>query len=54
MLRFAIDYREALEAMTGKREHNLRMLELSGMEWQIASELCDILQVSHSLYADII
>ncbi|KAG0691467.1 hypothetical protein DFH29DRAFT_789032, partial [Suillus ampliporus] len=44
MLWFAIDHRHTLEAMTRKHEHNLRMFELSGMEWQIASELCNILQ----------
>ncbi|KAG0707643.1 hypothetical protein DFH29DRAFT_783596, partial [Suillus ampliporus] len=45
MLRFAIEYWPALEEMTAKREHNLRMLELSEAEWDSASELCEILKV---------
>ena len=46
MLEFAIEYRTGLDTMTADREMNLRKFELSKKEWSMASELCDVLQVS--------
>jgi hypothetical protein len=46
MLEFAIEYRTGLDTMTADREMNLRKFELSKKEWAMASELCDVLQVS--------
>jgi hypothetical protein len=46
LLNFAIDYQTAIEEMTAKCEHNLRVFELSVEEWKIASDLQEVLQVS--------
>ncbi|TDL28989.1 hypothetical protein BD410DRAFT_711255 [Rickenella mellea] len=42
MLEFAIEYRKALDEISGDRSLNLRKYELSSEEWEIASELCNV------------
>ena len=49
MLKFALEYQEAIDVLTVDRVNDLRMYELSKMEWIIAQQLCDILSVSHSI-----
>lgn len=44
MLKFALDYRVALDAITGERDMKLRKYELKDMEWDIAGQLRDILE----------
>ena len=46
MLKFAPDYHVALNVITGERDMKLRKYELKDMEWHIASQLRDILEVS--------
>ena len=46
MVQFATEYRSALDIMTADRDMNLRRFELSEKEWGMATELCDVLQVS--------
>ena len=46
MLSVALEYRKAVERMTEAQANNLRRWELNEREWKIASQLCDILQVS--------
>ena len=50
MLEFAIDYRAALDSMTGDRDMNLRKFELSKKEWSMASELSEVLHVRFSFF----
>jgi hypothetical protein len=45
MLKFALDYRIALNTITGERDMNLRKYELKDAEWDIAKQLGDILEV---------
>lgn len=45
MLRFCLDYREAIDQMTGERKLGLRKLEMSEEEWAITDELSDVLKV---------
>jgi hypothetical protein len=45
MLKFALDYRPALDAITGERDMKLRKYELNNTEWVIAKQLRDILEV---------
>jgi hypothetical protein len=49
MLNFAVEYREALDAMTGDRDMKLRQYELSEEDWNIATQLRDVLKVSFIL-----
>lgn len=44
MLSFAIEYRAALDAMTGNRDSNLRRYELDDAEWGMAMNLRDTLK----------
>ena len=46
MLDFATQYCAALDIMTADRDMNLRKFELTKKEWGMASELCEVLQVS--------
>ena len=46
MLNFAVEYREALDAITGDRDMKLRQYELSKEDWNIATQLRDVLKVS--------
>jgi hypothetical protein len=45
MLKFALDYRVALNTITGERDMKLRKYELKDAEWEIAKQLGDILEV---------
>ena len=45
MLAFALDYQEALKAITANPELELRVYELSKEEWEIAKQLRDVLKV---------
>ena len=48
MVEFAIEYRDALDTMTADRGMNLRKFELSKKEWNMATELSDVLRVRFS------
>jgi hypothetical protein len=45
MLRFAIEYRVAIDMVTAERNMKLRNFELGKEEWKIAEELCEVLKV---------
>ena len=45
MLLFALKYRGALDIITGDREMKLRQYEMDNEEWDIATQLCDVLGV---------
>jgi len=45
MLEFAVEYRVAIDALTGARDFGLRQYELVPAEWKIASELRHVLKV---------
>jgi hypothetical protein len=45
MLRFALEYRSALDQICGDRDMKLRQYELLECEWKVAQELCDVLKV---------
>jgi hypothetical protein len=47
MLNFAIEYRKAIDAISGDRDMELRQFELSESEWKIAIQLRDVLKVHH-------
>ena len=47
MLKFAIRYRVAIDAMTAVREYDLRKYEMGSAEWNIAKELREVLKVSN-------
>ncbi|KAF8954220.1 hypothetical protein BDZ97DRAFT_1677370 [Flammula alnicola] len=47
MINFALQYRAAIDAITGNRDMNMRKLELDENEWAIALELRDTLKVSN-------
>lgn len=46
MLEFAIEYREALDSITGNQKMKLRQYELAEEDWEIATKLRDVLKVS--------
>jgi hypothetical protein len=46
MLQFAINYRLALNDITGNRDTKLRQYEMDDEEWEIARQLCIVLKVS--------
>jgi hypothetical protein len=48
MLDFALQYRKAIDAISADREMGLRQFELSEKEWNIATQLRDVLKVSLS------
>lgn len=48
MLRFFVDYREAVDRLTEDRKLGLRELEITEEEWGTAEELCAVLQVRSS------
>ena len=48
MLEFAVEYREALDAITGDKEMKLRKYEMDNEEWEIVRQLRDVLKVSIS------
>ena len=49
MLEFAIEFREALDTITGEKEMRLRKYKMDNEEWEIAQQLRDVLKVSISL-----
>jgi hypothetical protein len=48
MLLFALEYREAIDKMSGDKTNNLRKYELSEEEWGLASQLRDVLKASRT------
>lgn len=48
LLTTALDYREAVDTITGDRRLGLRELELSEEEWTVLTQLRDVLKVSGS------
>jgi hypothetical protein len=49
MLNFAIEYQDALDAITGDRDMKLRQYELSEEDWKVATQLRDVLKVGFLL-----
>lgn len=49
MLDFAVAYRQAVDQMTGDRTMDLRALELDDEEWELVTQLRDVLKVSHTV-----
>jgi hypothetical protein len=47
MLKFALEYRKAIDILTADRQNELRNYELSEQEWTIAAQLSDVLKVSN-------
>lgn len=45
MLKFALEYRKAIDTLTADRQNELRNYELSEREWTIAAQLSDVLKV---------
>jgi hypothetical protein len=45
MLVFAVENREALDAIAGNQKMKLRQFELSDEDWEIATKLRDVLKV---------
>ena len=45
MLKFAIEYRLAIDTITAEHDMKLRNYELGKEEWKVAEELCDVLKV---------
>ena len=46
MLDFALQYRVAIDSITGDRDMKMRDLKLDAREWKLAGQLCDTLKVS--------
>jgi hypothetical protein len=46
MLKFALEYREALDTITGEKEMKLCKYEMDDKEWVIACQLRKVLKVS--------
>jgi hypothetical protein len=53
MLEFALEYRKALDAISGDRDMDLRQFELDEFEWKIAAQLRDALKVRNSKFVGI-
>ncbi|KAG2084070.1 uncharacterized protein F5147DRAFT_522582, partial [Suillus discolor] len=51
LINFTIEYRTAIEEMTAKREHNLRVFELSVEEWKIASDLQEVFKDATTFFS---
>ena len=47
MLSYALVHREAIDAVTQRRELGLRKFELVDHEWEIVEQLCNVLKVRH-------
>jgi len=45
MLKYALEHRKALDVITQRRDLGLRKFELTDKEWEIASQLRDVLKV---------
>jgi hypothetical protein len=50
MLKFALDYRNALDTIAGERDMKLRKYELNDAEWAIATQLQNVLEVCMLLF----
>jgi hypothetical protein len=50
MLVFALEYREALDSITGNQKMKLRQYELMEEDWHIAGKLRDVLKVHIYLF----
>ena len=50
MLVFALEYRDALDSITGNQRMKLRQYELSENDWVIAGKLRDVLKVCSYLF----
>ena len=50
MVDFAIDYKLAIDAITGNRDMKMRSLKLDAAEWAIAKELRDTLRASFRIF----
>lgn len=46
LLKFALEYREAIDLFTADKGNDVRQYEMDDEEWEIAEELRDVLQVS--------
>jgi hypothetical protein len=46
MLVFTLEYRKAVDMMTGAKKNNLQRFEMGEDEWKVAGELCRVLKVS--------
>jgi hypothetical protein len=49
MLNFAVEYRKPLDTLSGQRGNGLRGFELTQEEWEITTQLRDVLKVSPSI-----
>ena len=49
MVKFAIEYHDALDIMMADHDMNLRKFELSKKEWGMVTELCEVLQVCFNI-----
>ena len=45
LLRFALEYRDAVDQFTGDKANEVRQYELDEGEWEIAEQLRDVLKV---------
>ena len=50
MVDFAIDYKLAIDAITGNHDMKMQSLELDAAEWVIAKELHDTLRASFQIF----
>jgi hypothetical protein len=50
MLVFALEYRDALDSITGNQRMKLRQYELLENDWVIAGKLRDVLKVRFYLF----
>jgi hypothetical protein len=46
MMRFALEYRKAIDSITADKAWKLRQFELDHDEWQIVRDLVSVLEVS--------
>ena len=53
MVKFAIEYRDALDTMTADRGMNLWKFELSKKEWNMETELSDVLRVRFFFFSSL-
>lgn len=49
MLAFAVEYRLAIDLITGDRDMKLRHYELNEDEWAAAIQLCEALKVHNTI-----
>ena len=46
MLNFALEYRSAIDSLTGDHAADIRKLEVDDEEWELLKQLRDVLKVS--------